>query len=1036
MSPRVTTAQRTKRLYLLDAAEIAARYDRPQFSDAERAHFFALTVTETSHMETFTDPIVQAFFVRQLGYFKAKQRFFAVTLADVLPDLIAIVTQLGLAVAATDLRLVNPRTLQQQRQLILAETHYRHAHTHERRRAYHVVLQAARISPKPQYLLRMLLQYCARERIILPAYTTVQEERIGDALTAEARRLGALLHTHLTADERAAFADLFTKHDGRYRLTLLQRVPTDLSPGQLRQERDRAAALLPFYAIATRVLPVLGISQEGMAYYASLVSYSTATRLNDLDTWMVYVYLLCFLHQRYRRLHDYLIAGFIHAVKGYRATAMDTAETQATAYRMTVHQDIARAGAVLRLFTDDQIAPELPFRAVQARAFTVLARERLTETATYMTTGVGCDETAYVWQAIDGLSRRFKGTLRPLVRSMRLTANYGHSALMEAVTFLQDGFARARSLRDVPAHTIPTRCIPVHLKRYMYVRSADGTPQLLHDRYEFLVYQLLRAAREAGDVVCAHSVRFRSLEDDLIPMTEWQQHHAAYLAETQLPVLQQPIAEHLAALETELEAQFTRVNGRIAAHANPSVQIRQHGTTRRWRLRTPAARDPVNHAVFEHLPQVALNDVLALVDSRCDFMDAFSHVLGRYRHQAQDARVLRACLIAWGTNLGLARMGESSDISTRTLVRASENYVRRETVRDANTRISNAMAALPHFRAYDSDGVVHSRSDGQKFATARPTVKAQHSPKYFGMGKGVVAATLVANHVPVHAELISAHDHESHWVFDLLDNNPTDIQPQIHSTDTHGTNQVNFALLHVFGYRFAPRYAQVHERMRTGLYGFHPPHQYGPDVLFRPVRKRNTALIVEQWEAMLRIFVSLARKTMTQSVLVSKLRATKRRSRVLQALWEYDHIHRSIYLLEFVDSPTLQQHVQRALNRGEQYHHMKRALTQAHAGKLRHATDEEHELWNECSRLLINAILYYNMIMLAEAVARREQRGDTAGAAQLKAVSPVAWTHVNCYGRYTFTDAPIAVPIDGFVETLARYTFHTEQTTPEQVGEP
>ncbi len=35
--------------------------------------------------------------------------------------------------------------------------------------------------------------------------------------------------------------------------------------------------------------------------------------------------------------------------------------------------------------------------------------------------------------------------------------------------------------------------------------------------------------------------------------------------------------------------------------------------------------------------------------------------------------------------------------------------------------------------------------------------------------------TLVANHVPVNAEMIGAHDHESQFVFDLLFNNTTDI---------------------------------------------------------------------------------------------------------------------------------------------------------------------------------------------------------------------------------------------------------------------
>jgi TnpA family transposase len=78
-------------------------------------------------------------------------------------------------------------------------------------------------------------------------------------------------------------------------------------------------------------------------------------------------------------------------------------------------------------------------------------------------------------------------------------------------------------------------------------------------------------------------------------------------------------------------------------------------------------------------------------------------------------------------------------------------------------------------------------------------------------------------------------------VFDLLVGNPTNLQPTIHSTDTHGANQVNFALLKVFGFTFAPRYANIQEKMRTALYGFRHPKHYGAEALFRPVRKLNTA---------------------------------------------------------------------------------------------------------------------------------------------------------------------------------------------------
>ncbi len=68
--------------------------------------------------------------------------------------------------------------------------------------------------------------------------------------------------------------------------------------------------------------------------------------------------------------------------------------------------------------------------------------------------------------------------------------------------------------------------------------------------------------------------------------------------------------------------------------------------------------------------------------------------------------------------------------------------------------------------------------------------------------------TLIANHAAINARVIGANEHESHYIFDLLMSNTSDIIPDVLS-DTHGVNHVNFALLDLFGYQFAPRYARV-----------------------------------------------------------------------------------------------------------------------------------------------------------------------------------------------------------------------------------
>ncbi|WP_407257850.1 Tn3 family transposase [Klebsiella pneumoniae] len=104
--------------------------------------------------------------------------------------------------------------------------------------------------------------------------------------------------------------------------------------------------------------------------------------------------------------------------------------------------------------------------------------------------------------------------------------------------------------------------------------------------------------------------------------------------------------------------------------------------------------------------------------------------------------------------------------------------------------------------------MIHASADGQKFEARRETFKTRYSSKYFGTQKGVSAMTLIANHAAINARVIGANEHESHYIFDLLMSNTSDIIPDVLSTDTHGVNHVNFALLDLFGYQFAPRYAQ------------------------------------------------------------------------------------------------------------------------------------------------------------------------------------------------------------------------------------
>ena len=1014
----------SKRLYILDDHERDALYGRPRFTPDERQRSFTLTAAEQAVCRHFRSLSSQVSFILQLGYFKAKQMFFTFTLAEVTDDVADILARHFPDAVQVNITPLTSLTRAHQRTVIRELFTYRLCRTTERQQLLDRAQQLARLSTKPVYMVRELFHDLAHQRIVVPAYTVMQD-LIGTALTFEQQRVSRILRTHVSATDTAALDQLVAESDGVYLLTQLTHEPTDFHLNVMREEVRRGETLGPLSHLAVRVVPLLSISPDAVTYYASLVGYYSVHRLQQFDCWLTYLYLLCFVIHRYHRFHDHVLTALMYHVTTFMDEAAEEAKSRAAEHRRERNADLVKAGGVLQLFLDDAPDLTLTFPQVQARACTLLDRERMAHVVAYLTTRAKEDERELPWVVLDGMTRRWKPHLRHLLRAVELSATRPDAPLWEAVQFLRRAFTAGSSLRDMDSERFPVRWIPVHLTRYVYRQDANGTKQIIPDRYEFLVYQQVRHGLESGDIVCRLSVQFRSFEDDLLSDDQWRAKDRI-LAAIGLPSLLPSIRPHLAALDEQLEARIQEVNARIASGENPDVQVTRRGEYRRWTLPYARGSEPVNHPIFDTVPQVDLRQVLTFAHAGCEFLGTFTHVVSRYQKQRPDPSVLYACLMAWGTNMGMGRMGEISDIPTHLLARASENYLRPETLTAANDVVSNAIAALPITRLYDLGAVVHSSSDGQKFETAIPTFNARYAPKYFGLHKGIVANTLVAGHIPVNAQIIGAHEHESHYVLDLLLNNTTTVQPTIHSTDTHGTNEVNFALLHVFGYQFAPRYRRIHEKVRTGLCGFQHPRQYA-ELLVRPARKLNPELIISEWDNLLRIFASLAQKTTTQSIIVRKLSAYERRNRTRQALWEYDSIFRSLYLLEYVDSLPLRQNVQRALNRGENYHQLRRAIAYANFGKLRFRTEEQQQMWSECSRLLANCIIYYNATILSHVWEQRHAAGDVTGVAQLAQVAPVAWQHINFYGRYEFTSRVVPIDMGRVVAALLPRTNNTTE---------
>lgn len=1002
---------------ILSDEEIEALYGQPRFSPEEQAEHFALSPEERATLERLHSARSQVFFILQLGYFKVRRLFFTFGMDEVRED-VCFIQACYFPGHPPIGWVVSKATRLKHQQLILSLFNYRHCHAEERQALSLKARQAATVSSRPISICRELIRHLQQQRIVLPGYRFLQET-LSQVLADEQSRLAQIVREHLGEPDIEALKQLLANTQGLYEITQLKQEPRNFKEGEIKYELRRGQQLEPIYRLAQGLLPRLGISRESVKYYASRVSYYSVYKLNRMDAWQVYLYLLCFALHRAQRLHDNLINSLLYHVRHFRDAAKAVARARLLDDYQKASQELEKAGQVLRLFTAEGIAAETPFHEVQETAFSILGRDELSEVADRITGQAGPDEQAFQWEHVDLLAPRFKRQLRPILQAVCFASPQQDDPLLEAITFLKTVFRQGRALGARASDSLPAGVIPKTMRRYLCRQAEeDGDKQVIANRYEFWVYRLMRNALEAGDLFCQDSVRFRSFEEDWVDDRQWQ-HQQRLMEEAGLAAFKQPAGEHLAGLEQQLEARIAEVNRRIAAGENGHLQFKQQGRRRLWSLQYPPPVETANHSIFDSLTPANIVSVLDYVNRHCPFLDAFEHVLGRFTRQPLDERAWVAALLAWGTHLGLGRMGEMSDMDYPRLAGTSDNRIRLETLREANDRISNGTAKLPVFPHYRLGTGIHSSSDGQKFEARRDTLNARHSPQYFGLQKGIVSYTLVANPVPVNAEVIGANAHESHYVFDLLHNNATDIEIGTHSTDTHGTNQVNFAILHLFGYRFAPRYRDIYTVTTESLYGCRHPSHY-TEAMVKPVRKLNVDLIVSEWDNIQRIMVSLAQKTTTQSSSIGKLCAHARKNRTKRALWEYDNIIKSLYLLDHIDSPPLRQNVQKALNRGESYHKLRPAIAYANFGKLRFKTEQEQQIWNECSRLLANCIVYYNASLLSGLLACREQTGDRDGVAMLARVSPVAWSHINLFGRYEFGKPVEPIDLERVIVELAR----------------
>lgn len=581
--------------------------------------------------------------------------------------------------------------------------------------------------------------------------------------------------------------------------------------------------------------------------------------------------------------------------------------------------------------------------------------------------------------------------------------------------FLKSNFSNKIPLTKIPTHKFPIKFIPKHL--IPYIIKTDETKQVSHIfpmRYEFCVYWQLRKGFKENEVTLPNSISYKDLHSDLVPSHK----RKAIVAKLDNVLLTKPFKMQLPDIKKELDEFYQLVNQRIINNENKSVKIERHDNKTRLILQYNSKEDLTNHHFFSKLPQVNITEVLQFAQQRTNFLKAFTHIKPHYAKANKDDQFILAASLANATHHGIYKMANMSNIAYQALANAEHNFIRLETLKLASDNLSNAIAALSIFSQWAfKPNCIHGSVDGQKFQTRIDILQARHSAKYFPLKKGIVAYTLLANFIPLSVETISPNLHESYFLFDILKNKSADIALDYVSGDSHSINPVNFLLTRYLPIRFAPHLVHINSRTEN-LYSFSAPHQF-KNLIVKPHHQVDTQLILSEEDNINWIITSLLQGEVRQHIIVKKLSSLARHHRTCLAMAEYNRVFESIYTLNYIDKPALKHYVRGSLNRVEAYHQLRRAIALGNGGEFRGNSELELAIWNECARLIANAIIYYNACLLSALLKKFKRISDNNEALEIiKRISPIAWVNINMLGKFDFFTATPELDIESMIDKV------------------
>jgi len=633
-------------------------------------------------------------------------------------------------------------------------------------------------------------------------------------------------------------------------------------------------------------------------------------------------------------------------------------------------------------------------------------------------------EQALIWEFHGNNHQSVRINLRPIFKVLEFEEASRLPDLFKAYRFWKKILNTNKSIKDCPVSRIPMDHIHPKSLRDSFIkiiphgRDQRKTRKVVDvHKYEFHLYRALRENIRNRKVAINTSSDFKGFDEQVNKPTDWKATKQQRLEKLNNKLLLKPIKTILNELESDLESLIERTNRRALNGDNRTIKVTCHRSGKvSWTLPYPKKNPEIDNPFYDKIEIKTISEIYDFVDQETSFTRMLTHIKPRGGSKKFDYLAVKGAILANGTLQGTHAFAKRSNLSYKRLCQAEDNHIRLQTLRSAADVLIDKMLGLPIFDLYLLSNNKHGSVDGTKRKLKRRLLKARYSSKYFGTDVGMVLMTMGVGNIPFATKVIGANEHESHFVFPMMIQNNHIVDPDIISTDTAGTNNINDLLYFASGKLHAPCYRSLVDRA-SKICGFKPLSQY-KNLLITPTHTVNNQLIIDNWPEILPILYSLFSHDSNQEKIIQQLSSHDYKSGVKDAIWELNRILKSIHILKYIDDPQYQKDIRTSLNRGEGYHQLLKSIGDVGGGDFRGMSEMEVEIWNECMRLIALIIIFYNMNLLSKLLTVKKSLDDKAAIRFLSSISPIASQHFNLSGLYEFSEDRAEINVDTVVAMM------------------